>query len=920
MNADELAKLLLDSDEAARSSLISAHADSCAQPLIEAFKRLVYEVWTSEPQTVGVIRALASELVAFTGSESLVPHLEWIRAIEHLVNGRLEDSLDSLETSESKFRRSSQIAEAAKTLTSKLYVLALMGRYDEAVESGETARAIFEESGDEYSAGKIEHNLGNLFWRRDLYSESEPYLASASERFRRLGDERQIAMVENSHAFVKALQNDFETSESIYRSALQRAIKSGNDVTTAEIETGLSNLFLFQGRLELALHHMENSRSSFEKLGMPIQIANTELEIADIYFELSLLPEAIEYYEKAVHQFSELGMQAELLRGLLGISRAFLKGGDIREALAKLDETEKIAELEDNRVSGGLISLYRAEIQLVLERHEEALSSAETAAEIFKDAGNLRYELLAEIIASEAQALIGERDVAIDRLRECSARGSSMTQILFLACLAEARISKSETLYRKAIALVENTRSRLGGGDFKVSFLSGRTAPFEELAALLLERGEVRHALEICEQARARSLHESTDGSEVAGEHSERMAVLRKEMTWYHNRLLREESGLGADGQSAAIRKLLASSESEYSELYRRKLSQGKSSAGASNRFDLEGLRNNLDGTQIVEYVRLGNTLGAFVVSANDLCYVHISDDFSSIRSAVERFVFQIKTDRMSVYLSDSAIAAHRNRLEAHSANLYKILIRPLLEHFNSEKLVIVPTDTLYLLPFHALKDEGRHLISDFEVSYFQSAGLFASRDRHFRSPPASVLIVASHDELTPNVEAEACEISGLFEKGKILWGDSATIESIAEFAAEADIVHFACHASFRADRPEYSYLSLGGSRLMLRDLAGMDFGGKLITLSACETGVARYIKGEELTGFSSSFLKMGAAGIVQSLWTADDETTRRLMVGFYQGILAGRNARESLKNVQAGLIGNGCSEYLWAPFEYVGK
>jgi len=40
---------------------------------------------------------------------------------------------------------------------------------------------------------------------------------------------------------------------------------------------------------------------------------------------------------------------------------------------------------------------------------------------------------------------------------------------------------------------------------------------------------------------------------------------------------------------------------------------------------------------------------------------------------------------------------------------------------------------------------------------------------------------------------------------------------------------------------------------------------------------------GDDVIGFTSGFLYSGAPSIVSSLWKVDDQTTRDLMVGFYE-------------------------------------
>jgi CHAT domain-containing protein/Tfp pilus assembly protein PilF len=108
-------------------------------------------------------------------------------------------------------------------------------------------------------------------------------------------------------------------------------------------------------------------------------------------------------------------------------------------------------------------------------------------------------------------------------------------------------------------------------------------------------------------------------------------------------------------------------------------------------------------------------------------------------------------------------------------------------------------------------------------------------------------------------------------------------------------IVHFATHGLLNNVHPELSGIVLSlvdkegqpqDGFLRLQDIYNLKLSAELVTLSACQTGLGKEIKGEGLIGLARGFMYAGAPRIVASLWKVDDRATSELMKRFYQGML----------------------------------
>ncbi|MBX3148917.1 CHAT domain-containing protein [Candidatus Obscuribacterales bacterium] len=99
----------------------------------------------------------------------------------------------------------------------------------------------------------------------------------------------------------------------------------------------------------------------------------------------------------------------------------------------------------------------------------------------------------------------------------------------------------------------------------------------------------------------------------------------------------------------------------------------------------------------------------------------------------------------------------------------------------------------------------------------------------------------------------------------------------------------------------------IDSGRLTAEELVGLDLSGcKLVTLSACQSGLGRSYTGQGVVGLRSALMGAGAKNVLISLWSVDDEATRRLMQEFYQNVLdkrmpmatALRTAQDTIKSI----------------------
>ena len=143
-----------------------------------------------------------------------------------------------------------------------------------------------------------------------------------------------------------------------------------------------------------------------------------------------------------------------------------------------------------------------------------------------------------------------------------------------------------------------------------------------------------------------------------------------------------------------------------------------------------------------------------------------------------------------------------------------------------------------------------------------------------------------------------------------------------------AALLHVAAHAEVDEVDPLFSRILFSSSPaetglLEAREIFRLDLGAvKLVTLSACESGLGKVSRGEEIVGFTRSFLSAGADSVIASLWPVADESTELLMTKLYQELVAGRDLASAMQAAQIEVQRNRrfAHPFFWAPFYVIGN
>ena len=261
------------------------------------------------------------------------------------------------------------------------------------------------------------------------------------------------------------------------------------------------------------------------------------------------------------------------------------------------------------------------------------------------------------------------------------------------------------------------------------------------------------------------------------------------------------------------------------------------------------------------------------------------------------------------------------------------LLLAP-LEIPAGKRMIIVPHGPLHYLPFQALRVDGQYLIERNPMSIAPSISIAARLAE--RTPTVAAQLVAfGNPTINPDVadplpgaEREVHALSKQFPGATLFFKDQANKTNFAASAPGARLLHVAAHAVADTLDPLHSKVLLADENgqpnyLEARDVLGMDLKGTaMIALSACESGLGRVEDGDEVLGFTRSFLSAGTSTLLASLWPVSDAATETLMTTLYDDLAKGVVVQDAMRDAQRAVLANPetAHPFFWAPFNLIGN
>jgi CHAT domain-containing protein/tetratricopeptide (TPR) repeat protein len=788
------------------------------------------------------------------------------------------------------------------------------GEYTRAMELYRRSLETFERNGG--SKGWVSHMLygvGAIHYLKGEYAEATAWHRRCLKVAEESGEAAAISLAFFGLAADYRMQGDYAAALRYYEQSLKLREGLGAEEirltggpylqgrTVSTLLRHIGTTHLLQGNYPLALRYFERVLSRDEEARDEAGVAYSLSYMGGVYRAQGRHAEALDCLERSLGLFVKLGIREGEARTLAYIGGVHHQRGDSERALEYFRRSLALREQMDAKegVASSLVGV--AAVYASRGEHAQALDAAARSAALARRIGSPHVLWGALLVEGRAHLALGH-------------------------------VGEARRAFDESIATVESLRSHVAGGEEgQELFFADKLAPYQEVVGMLVREGREAEAFKYAEAGKGRVLldvlragRERARGRLSVAETS-REGELRRVMNDLSGELRREQAAPTPAGSRAGdLQGRLEQARLEYSafraSLYashpEMRVESGEARPVTPE--DVNGLLSDEE-TAIAEYVVTEQRTYLFVFTKGAGAAV---PSLKTHSVEITRTELSRRAEEFRQRLAQGDLLFSRNARE-----LYDLLLKPAEGELNNKRrLVIVPDDKLWELPFQALQmGGGGYLIERCAVTYAPSLTVLRemtlrheSQERAPRRPatllafgnplpgdsPATrasgVLMHGGHTlNSLPEAERQVRALAALYgpRRSRVYTRAEAREERVKREAGSFSVLHLAMHGTLDDASPMYSNVVLApeprgkgavtapGEDGLLEawELMEMRLDAELVILSACETARGRVTPGEGLIGLSWALFVAGSPTTVVSQWKVESASTTELMLEFHR-------------------------------------
>lgn len=874
------------------------------------------------------------------------------------------DSLDYYNKAYSNYQQLNYERGQADQLASIASIYDLLGEKSRAINYNEKTLIIYASLGDEKFQTIIKNNIALIYDSLGQKQKAVEYYLEALNGARKINyEELQPTIYSNLgvlYSDIGQVKNSF-----IYHSkALDFYQKKGLKKETAVAFSNIGILYDNIGEPEKALKNYSDAISIFETIGSNTGKARCLVNRGVVFVELGRLEEAKHSYELALATFKAANDKSALGSTLTKLGEVELQLANYQQAIGLLNEALMLRKSVNDAYGQAYTLLLLGKAYFSVGKKQDALNFYKESLTINQSINYHKGEIKALYEIAYVERTLGNLKVAFDSVSQSieiieSIRSSINTQNLRSNYLASSR-----QCYELCITILMDLHQIFP------------MEAYDQLALNFSEKFRARNLLELL------TLTQSKLGDSDPNENDllTKLKAYDKIINEKLEQIIKLKLNNATTEQIQLVQEEVENLKKE-SEITEVKLKDNNfyDSIGKARVVSLVEIQHDIldKDTMLLEYF-LGNQHSYLWVVTVDTFHSYILPSEINIKPIIEKlynslnsrgevaFESQAQTDQR-IYDSDINYFNYAKQLG-------EIILLPLVKT-HPKRLLVVSDGKLHCIPFSCLpspsEKQFKPLVAEHEIINIPSIStlsvirehslksntivkdftIFAdpvflpddvrcsnktnkSEEQKINETLSTITDIRAGLSLKrlPFTAIEGEKIAELVEQKCIKnFGFDASLNSIINGSlSKSKYIHFATHGISNTEHPELSgiILSLVNEQgkdvegfLSLHRLASLKLSADLVVLSACRTGLGKFLSGEGIVGLPEALLGAGTKNVIASLWNVNDRRTAELMVEVYRKILK-ENLKPStaLHLAQKAMWEKRVAPYYWAAFQIQGE
>ncbi|MBD2194159.1 MULTISPECIES: CHAT domain-containing tetratricopeptide repeat protein [Calothrix] len=811
--------------------------------------------------------------------------------------------------------------------------------YTKAIEFYQQALAIGKEIYNQDLVGKIHNQIGEVYRQMQNYNQALQAYQQALNFYKQINNPIGQGLTLN---YIGQIYNELKEDQKAldaYQQALAILIKLNDKLGLVATYKNLGFTYENLGEYSKALDAYQQALALIPQTEYPVGAGAILDSIASVYTIIGKYTKALDIYQQALETAKKANNQGGESLTLHNIGGVYYRLGQYPQALKFYQQalalsrqiSEKVAE---SSILNSIGLVYQQE-----EKYQEALPFYQAALKIVRTDNNLSTEKAAAILNNIGLAYrgLGEYNQALDVYQQSLAiinrggseigKGTTLNNI-GVVYFHLKEYGKALEFSQQALAIRQRIGDRAGVGDT----LNNIGAVYQSLKDYDKAEKTLLAALEIWESLR----QGLTDAQKISiFENQAKSYRLLQEVLIAQNKI---NSALEVSdrARARAFIELLAAKQSQT----------------ANPQLDIKPLTIE----QIQNIAKVENaTIVQYSIIDDKLLYIWLIKPTGEITfkpvdlsKATDTPLSQLVTiSRKAMGVLDRGIFQPQSSLQPNPTQqlqkLYQILIKPIVQDLPTDanaRVIFVPQESLFVVPFAALQDEqGKYLIDKHTIltaPAIQVLELTRKQKQNLNQSLKDVLVVGNpmmpkipitEEKLAPlpGAEKEAKQIAELLKTQAII-GNKATETTIVSKMKQARIIHFATHGLL----DDFKGLGVPGAIaltasnqddgfLTSSEILDMKLSAELVVLSACNTGGGN-ITGDGVIGLSRSLITAGVPSVIVSLWAVNDDSTAFLMSEFYRQLQKNPDKAVALRQAILTTKKQYSHPFDWAAFTLIGE